>query len=330
MAIKKLMKLLILLNANAKDCCDISYYQGNVDFETMKRAGIKAVIIRAGYGTTTDKRFVSYINAAVKAGIAVGVYWFIYAKDITGAKNNAKKCLEVIAPYRDYITCGIWCDWEYDSDRYAGALTSKTRSDIVDAFNTEIESAGYEVGIYSNQDYIRSEKFIPEIIKRYPLWFAKYSSGRGIYADKGKYGSPYLWQYSSLGNGAAYGASSKYIDLNKIYIALDPEASVSPADKVSVDPDIIKASDNPYPEPTRNIYYRSGKSSMYGDDVKWVQWHLWRFGLFLNKKGIPDAKQIDGIWGVESGKALEIAQARLGLKQDGICGILSREKFKSV
>lgn len=329
MAIKKVMKL-IQADMIVIDGCDISYYQGNVNFDIMKTAGIKAVIIRAGYGTTIDKWFVSYINAAIKAGLAVGVYWFIYARNMAGIENNVKKCLEVIAPYKEYIVCGVWADWEYDSDRYAGIITPDVRSSMVDAFNQAIEAAGYESGIYSNQDYIQSGKFNPQLISKYPLWFAKYSTNIGNYAAKGKQGRPYLWQYSSSGNGAAYGVSSKTLDLNKVYIDLLPEPAVSPVEDVSQNPKKIKACDNPYPEPTRTIYYRSGKPFVYGDDVKWVQWHLWRFGLFLNEKGIPDAKQIDGIWGAESDKALETAQARLGLKQDGICGILSREKFKSV
>ncbi len=80
MAIKKVMRLL-LPDMPAENGCDISYYQGDVDFVAMKKAGIKAVIIRAGYGSTIDKRFISYINAAIRAGLAVGVYWFIYAAD---------------------------------------------------------------------------------------------------------------------------------------------------------------------------------------------------------------------------------------------------------
>ncbi|MDE7477566.1 MAG: peptidoglycan-binding protein [Lachnospiraceae bacterium] len=328
MAIKKVMKL-IQMDMIIIDGCDISYYQGDIDFEIMKAAGIKVVIIRAGYGTTVDKRFISYINGAIKAGLAIGVYWFIYAKDMTSVRNNAKKCLEVIAPYKEYIKCGIWADWEYDSDRYAGTLTPDARSSMIDAFNQAVEAAGYEPGIYSNQDYIQSKKFNPQLISRYPLWFAKYSSDIGNYADKGKQSRPYLWQYSSSGNGATYGVSSRLIDLNKVYLDIAGESAVSPADEVSQDPEKIMASDNPYQEPTRTIYYVQGKG-MYGDDVKWVQWHLWRFGLFLDNEGNPDAAQIDGKWGPASDKALYIAQGRLGLQQDSKCGPLSRQAFIQV
>lgn len=327
MKIKKIMQL-ILPGRHAEKGCDISYYQGNVDFAAMKKAGIRAVIIRAGYGTTIDKRFISYINAAIKAGLAIGIYWFIYAADTAGARNNAKKCLEVIEPYRQYITLGVWADWEYDSDRHAGAMAANTRSMIVDAFNCKIEEAGYEAGIYSNQDYIQSGKFRQWLVEKYPLWFAKYSSSISSYAFSGKNGRPYMWQYSSSGIGKSHGVSSEKLDMNEVYIDLIPDEAVPPADTVSENPDTVRASDNPYPEPTRNIYWRQGKALMHGDDVRWVQWHLWRFGLFLDKKGVPDAGEIDGIWGGKSDKALEIAQTRLGLKQDRICGPASREMFK--
>lgn len=329
MAIRNVMQLL-QLGAPAGYGCDISYYQGDIDFVAMKKAGIKAVIIRAGYGTTIDKHFISYINAAVRAGLAIGVYWFIYAADTAGAINNARKCLEVIAPYRQYITLGVWADWEYDSDKRAGALTPYARSEIVDIFNCEIEEAGYEAGVYSNQDYIQSGKFQTWLVAKYPLWFAKYAASMSIYALKGKNRRPYMWQYSSSGDGKIYGVSSAKLDMNDIYIDLIPKASVPPSDKVSQNPNVIKSSDNPYPEPTRMIYYIPGKANMYGDDVKWVQWHLWRFGLFLDGTGLPDATQIDGKWGSLSDKALETAQGGLGLKQDKKCGSLSRQAFKEV
>lgn len=329
MAIKKIMRLL-LPDMPAENGCDISYYQGDVDFVAMKKAGIKAVIIRAGYGSTIDKRFISYINAAIRAGLAVGVYWFIYAADRKESISNAKKCLEVILPYRQYITLGVWADWEYDSDKRAGALSPAARSDLVDMFNRTIEADGYEAGIYSNQDYIRSGKFQSWLVAKYPLWFAKYSSVISSYASRGKNGRQYLWQYSSSGDGRLYGVSSKAIDMDRIYIDIMPDPTVPPADKVSQDPEAIEASINPYPEPTRTIYYVPVKAMMYGDDVKWVQWHMWRFGLFLDSSGHPDSSQIDGIWGPASDKALGEAQGLLGLTQDKKCGSKSRQVFKQI
>ncbi len=207
--------------------CDISYWQGNVDFIKMRKAGIKAVIIRAGYGTTVDKRFTKYIKGAIAAGIKIGVYWFIYAKNVSGAKANADKCMALIAPYKDHIKLGVWADWEYDSDKNAGKLTAAARSNLVDIFCKAVQAAGYDAGIYSNQDYIQSGKFTKDIIVKYPLWFAKYTKTPGAYANKGKDGKPYMWQYTSGGKGKTYGVSSAKIDLNKVYIDLATDKPVA-------------------------------------------------------------------------------------------------------
>ena len=317
-------------NGQAVAACDVSYWQGKIDFKKMYDAGIRVVIIRAGYGTTQDKNFVTYINAALAAGLAVGVYWFIYALNAYGAISNAKKCLEVIEPYKNKITCGVWADWEGDSDKYAGSLRAAQRSEMVNAFMGTLNT-DYEVGIYSNQDYIKSGKFTKQLIADYPLWFAKYSSSMGMYATKGKYGAAYMWQYTSSAKGSTYGVGSATLDLDLAFFEpVKQESTETVLDKVQKDNTAIKASDNPYPRPTRIIYYEQGKYLMRGDDVKNVQWDLWRFGLFLDENGVPDATKIDGIWGPDSHEAFVEAQRRLGLKVDGKCGPVSLKKFAEV
>lgn len=327
----KIKEVIMLLNRTVVlKGSDVSYWQGNIDFVRMYKAGIRFVIIRAGYGTTQDKNFVTYINAAIKAGLMVGIYWFMYAKSEAAARNNAKKCIEVIAPYKAYIHCMVWADWEYDSDANAGQMSSAKRSSLVRTFLTQLQVAEYQVGIYSNQDYIRSGKFTPSLIAEFPLWFAKYSTSMGIYAERGKDGHPYIWQQSSKGCGSAYGVSSKYLDLNRGYFEIKEVSTETVLDKVQTDNTVIKASDNPYPIPQRVIRYQQGKYLQYGDDVKWVQWHLWRFGLFVDENGIPDATLIDGYWGAKSDMALREAQRRLGLVVDGCLGPKTRNKFESV
>lgn len=327
----KIKEVIMVLNSTVVlKGSDVSYWQGNIDFEKMYKAGIRFVIIRAGYGTTQDKNFVTYINAVIKAGLMVGIYWFMYAKNETAARNNAKKCIEVIAPYKAHIHCMVWADWEYDSDANAGQMSSAKRSSIVRVFLSCLEEAGYQSGIYSNQDYIQSGKFTASLISEYPLWFAKYSPSMGKYAERGKDGHPYIWQHSSQGCGSAYGVSSKYLDLNRGYFEIKEVSTETVLDKVQTNNTVIKASDNPYPAPQRVIRYQPGKYLQYGDDVKWVQWHLWRFGLLVDEHGIPDATLIDGYWGAKSDAALRKAQRRLGLVVDGCVGSNTRNKFETV
>lgn len=329
----KKRECMMVLNASVVEKgCDISYWQGQVDFKKMYAAGIRFVMIRAGYGTTIDKNFVTYINGALAAGLKVGVYWFMYAKTDAAARNNAKKCIELLAPYMDKIVYGVYADWEYDSDQNAGTMTPARRSTLVRGFLTQLIDAGYEVGIYSNQDYIQSGKFTVSLIKEYPLWFAKYSNTMGKYAERGLGGHPYLWQHTSKGNGRNYGVSSTYIDLDWGYITLQEEQNNTEnvLDKVQSDVNVIKASDNPYLEPIRNLKYTKGRYLQYGDDVKWAQWNFWRFGLMLDENGLPDATQIDGYWGPDCDAMQKEVEKRLGLAINGVLTKADRDIFKKI
>lgn len=285
---------------------DISYHQGAVDFVKMKQMGVNFVIIRAGYGETQDKMFTAYINAALMAGLAVGVYWFIYAGDADKSQKNADKFNQVIKPYKDKITCGVWADWEYDSDKRAGYLTNKQRSNIVREFCETMLEYGYEVGVYANPDYIKS-KFTADLIAQYPLWYARYGKGMDATANKGKDGKPYMWQYSSKGSGKDYGVSSQHIDLDYAYFDI--------ADNAITD---ITIDYNPFIEPVSNV--KIGKT---GNDAMWVQWYLRMFGL-INKE------EIDGVIGTKSDAAIREAQRRLGLKVDGIVGKITRATWKKL
>jgi peptidoglycan hydrolase-like protein with peptidoglycan-binding domain len=63
---------------------------------------------------------------------------------------------------------------------------------------------------------------------------------------------------------------------------------------------------NPYPEPTKNIRYNSK-----GNDARWLQYELNRYGYKL---------LVDGIIGQRSLDALKDFQLTHGLEPDGICG----------
>ena len=218
--------------------CDISKYQGKVDFFKMKKAGISFVIIRAGYGTTEDPNFKTYIDGATKAGLLIGAYWFIYANGKTKAIDNANKCLVVCEPYRDKLVLGIAADWEYHSEEKANiAITPALRTEIVDSFLLTVSNAGYFTGIYTNQDYIKSGKFEASLIARYPLWFAKdddEKSAMTSYAMKGKGGHPYMYQFTSKGDGRKYGVSSTYIDLDRGYFRIVEEGEQIPSNGITV------------------------------------------------------------------------------------------------
>ncbi len=75
---------------------------------------------------------------------------------------------------------------------------------------------------------------------------------------------------------------------------------------------------NPYPMPTRTIYYVPG-GTMKGDDVRWVQFALVQSGASI---------EIDGSFGPASNKALLAYQEANGLEVDGRCGPATRQSLQ--
>ncbi len=207
---------------------DVSYHQGVIDWKKVKDSGVEFAIIRAGYGkNTVDKKFIENICGAETAGLKIGVYWFLYALNEEDAIENAKRCIDTIALYKDVITLKVWCDYEYDSDNYSikndVVQTKESRTRIVKAFLHILEEYGYDVGVYANPDYLNN-KFLD--LSEYPLWLAKYSS------DKGDY-EPFMWQYSSKGSVPGIKGN---VDMNHLYIA-DEENPIEPevkSDKIVV------------------------------------------------------------------------------------------------
>lgn len=176
---------------------DVSYHNGNIDFGKVKVDGIDGVIIRAGYGNSTvDKKFVQNITRASAAGLNIGIYWFSYAYTATQAMTEAKKCLNTIAPYKEYINLPIFFDWEYDSMKYAkknGRTPSKREiTEMCAVFAREIERAGYKSGIYLNEDY-RKNFIVLDNLSSCAIWYARYNY-------EGTLPIPVLlWQYTSTG-----------------------------------------------------------------------------------------------------------------------------------
>lgn len=74
---------------------------------------------------------------------------------------------------------------------------------------------------------------------------------------------------------------------------------------------------NPYPVPRKTIRLKTPQ--LYGDDVKWIQYHLIRLG-FLPNKNNRGKSNIDGFYGKETNRAVRAAQAYFGIAVDGIVG----------
>ncbi len=72
---------------------DVSEWQGTIDWEKVKNAGIQYAILRAGYGddytSQDDKTWKANVAACEKLGIPYGVYLYSYATTVSGAKKES-------------------------------------------------------------------------------------------------------------------------------------------------------------------------------------------------------------------------------------------------
>ena len=93
----------------AKRGIDISSHQGDINLAALK-SQIDFVIIRVGYGVSgsIDTKFKRNADLCKSLGIPFGFYWYSYALDVNGAKQEATNFLNAIAPYKNDYSMGCW------------------------------------------------------------------------------------------------------------------------------------------------------------------------------------------------------------------------------
>lgn len=188
---------------------DVSRFQGNIDWQEVKREGIQFAMLRAGFGAgNIDVQFRKNAEGCTRWGIPFGVYWFSYAYTSQMARKEAELCLETIEDFSvEYPVC---IDFEEDSVRYAVSrgvqVTRDLATDIVDAFCKRTEQLGYYAMYYSNLDFL-DRMFAPWLRDKYALWLARY----GEMPDIGRVA---MWQYSESGKISGVQGD---VDLNRTW-----------------------------------------------------------------------------------------------------------------
>lgn len=210
---------------------DISKHQSKMDFKTAKSRNVSAVMLRAAYGSSKDIKFDEFSKSAEKEGICTGAYFFAtwhyhtVSPSFKTAKKNVKlqteKALSFLSGKK--ITAPVAVDIELEK----GAELKFSKAELTELTNDALEiirKAGYTPMLYSSVAWLYDRFEVKKI--NCPLWLAYYndSSKQGEFPDT-KYGRLLkeqakmlaLWQYSSKGDGKAYGAGSTYIDENFCY-----------------------------------------------------------------------------------------------------------------
>ncbi len=174
---------------------DVSYYQGNIDWQQVKDSGIDFAILRLGYrgysagNLAEDVRFQEYIDGASAAGIDIGIYFFSQAITVQEAKEEAEFVLSKLGNYA--VTYPVFFDWEIIGIKPArtDGLSTQALTACAKTFCDTIADAGYTPGIYFTK-YLGYISYDLSQLADYEFWFAEYSKTPGFYYDFD------MWQYS--------------------------------------------------------------------------------------------------------------------------------------
>lgn len=179
---------------------DLSKYNGDVNFASMKAAGVDYVMIRVGsrgYNTgkiTLDEKFNDYIKGASEAGLQIGVYFASQAISQEEASQEADFVLQNLAPYQASITYPVAFDMEFaanDEARIDGLRTAD-RTAIATTFLDKIKNAGYIPMVYGNKEWLIKEVDMTGL-QQYDVWLSQEEEAPDY---------PYqftMWQYTTDG-----------------------------------------------------------------------------------------------------------------------------------
>lgn len=195
---------------------DVSKWNEEIDWETVKEAGIEYAIIRCGYrgassgALVIDPMYRENIEGAIDAGIPVGVYFFTQALNEVEAVEEASMVIRLIEDYD--VDYPVFLDSEGAGGRgRADGLDAEERTKIHKAFLETISAAGYETGIYASRNWLEDELDMTEL-SEYRTWLAEY-------AEVPTYDEYYhMWQYTS--KGTVDGIDTR-VDLNLCYMNID-------------------------------------------------------------------------------------------------------------
>lgn len=186
---------------------DISHWQGAIDWEKVRGAGVEFAVIKATEGSSyTDPRYTAY---KAECPLPMGFYHFLRTADAARAKEEAGHFLAALAGAPAPMGC--WLDCESPELRNGGkaALTGAAL-----AFLELVEAAGYRAGVYCNRDWARNCLDLAALTQ-YRLWYARYRDTDLSLAETGRQAD--LWQYTS--GGRVPGVSSARVDMDEAFFA---------------------------------------------------------------------------------------------------------------
>ena len=155
---------------------DVSHWQGDFDFARAKsKEGVEFAILKAGGGDAglyKDSKFEANYKKCEACGLPKGAYFYGNAKSTADAKTEAEYFISILSgkKYEYPVFYDVEGRMITDNDR-------ATLTEIVKAFCSTMEAAGYWVGIYSAESFFNSEMNDGELT-RYSHWVARWGKSK--------------------------------------------------------------------------------------------------------------------------------------------------------
>lgn len=190
---------------------DVSQFQGSIDWQSVKEAGVEYAFIRVGArGYVSgeiyeDETFLDNLNGAKAVGIPVGVYFFSQAITTEEVIEEADYVLSVLAGTP--LELPVVYDFELPADPEARGhnLSNEELAAQAKSFMEHIEQNGYRPMLYLNSN-LYSIYQNAGLTERWPTWYAEYGVESPDYCDLD------IWQYSDT--GIIPGIDDHHVDLN--------------------------------------------------------------------------------------------------------------------
>ncbi len=176
------------------DGMDVSEFQGDIDFESATRDGIRAVYIRVGVGSSyVDPYFHENYEKAKAAGLYVGFYHYVTARSVEEGRQQAEFFASQVTGREPDMRLAM----DFES---FGNLTAEEVNEISREYlSTLTDATGKAAVIYSDTSNAINV-FDDALAREYPLWVAEY--GVDEPADNGKWDSWVGFQYTDVGRVA--------------------------------------------------------------------------------------------------------------------------------
>ena len=179
---------------------DLSKQNGDVNFNSMKAAGVDYVMIRLGgrgYSTgqiSLDENFKKNIEGAAAAGLDIGVYFYSQAISQEEAIQEVNFVIQNLEPYRANVKYPIAFDMELVANDTAriDRLTKDEKTNIATSFLESVKAAGYVPMIYGDKEWLIKEIDLARL-QSYDVWLVQ---------EQELPDYPYqftMWQYSTEG-----------------------------------------------------------------------------------------------------------------------------------